>query len=528
MERARILRIKEEGQRMKNEIKNCAIYCRKSSDEGLDMDFNTLDAQREACEAYITSQRSEGWKAVKTVYNDGGYSGGTMERPALQNLLNDIISGKVNIIVVYKIDRLTRSLMDFAKLVDVFDEYGVTFVSVTQSFNTTTSMGRLTLNVLLSFAQFEREVSAERIRDKIAASKQKGMWMGGNPPVGYEIKDRKLIVNEDEAKTALHLFERYKQIGCVSGLKRELDGNHILSRRRRTAKGNSVGGGRYSRGALYAILQNPIYIGKIRHKEKIYEGQHEAIIPEDLWNDVQEILKSGAGAERGTVKPKHENLLKGLLFDCDGTRYSPIRAKKGETKAYRYYISQNLLQFRDHPKGVMARLPAHELEQTIGKAVRKDVADILDLDPSEDYRVIDHIKGNLPEGDELVKSCVQKITVGQEILTIEISPEHLRDFLEEKLKLAIPSKPERPLYILPAPFSITRANKGAIIMSTKNSDHDPLDLPPHQLRNLVRGIVWRDEHFDGMSIEDIATREGLSKSGVRKIIMGSFDTLMAL
>lgn len=513
---------------MKNDIKNCAIYCRKSSEEGLDMDFNTLDAQREACEAYITSQRSEGWKAVKTQYNDGGYSGGTMDRPALQSLLKDIKNGKVDIIVVYKIDRLTRSLMDFAKLVEVFDEYNVTFVSVTQSFNTTTSMGRLTLNVLLSFAQFEREVSAERIRDKIAASKQKGMWMGGNPPVGYKIKNRKLIVDKEEAKSALHLFERYKYIRCVSGLKKELDNNHILSRKRRTAKGNSVGGGRYSRGALYAILQNPTYIGKIRHKDKTYEGQHEAIIPEDLWNEVQELLKNGGNATRGISKPQQTNLLKGILFDCDGTRYSPVRAKKGEKKAYRYYISQNLLQFRDHPKGIMARLPAHELEQTIGKAIQKEVLNILKLDPTEDYCVVEHINDHLPEGDELVRACVQKIIVGQGILTIEISPEHLQDFLEEKLKLAMPPKSGKELHILSIPFSTTRANKGAIVMSAKNCSHDPLDLSPHQLRNLVRGIVWRDEHFDGMSIKDIATREGLSKSGVRKIIMGSFEALMAL
>jgi site-specific DNA recombinase len=513
---------------MKNEVKNCAIYCRKSSDEGLDMDFNTLDAQREACEAYIASQRSEGWKAVKTHYSDGGYSGGTIERPALQNLLNDIKNGKVNIIVVYKIDRLTRSLMDFAKLVEVFDQYGVTFVSVTQSFNTTTSMGRLTLNVLLSFAQFEREVSAERIRDKIAASKQKGMWMGGNPPIGYEIKERKLVVNRDEAKSALHLFERYKNIGCVSGLIRELDSNDILSRKRRTAKGNSVGGARYSRGALYAILQNPIYIGKIRHKDKTYEGQHEAIIQKDLWNEVQELLKNGGSTIRGISKSQQTNLLKGILFDCDGTRYSPVRAKKGEKKAYRYYISQNLLQFRDHPKGIMARLPAHELEQTVGKAVHKNVSNILGLNPLEDCRVKDHIKDNLPEGDDLVTSCVQKIIVGQEVLTIEISPKCLQEFLEEKLKLAIPYKPDQSQHTLSVPFSTTRANKGAIIMSPKNSEHDPLDLPPHQLRNLVRGIVWRDEYFDEMSIEDIAAREGLSKSGVRKIIMGSFETLIAL
>lgn len=513
---------------MKTDTKNCAIYCRKSSDEGLDMDFNSLDAQRESCEAYITSQRSEGWKAVKNHYNDGGYSGGTIERPALKALLNDIKSGKVNIVVVYKIDRLTRSLMDFAKLVEVFDAYGVTFVSVTQSFNTTTSMGRLTLNVLLSFAQFEREVSAERIRDKISASKQKGMWMGGNPPVGYEIKDRKLIVNNEEAKGALYLFERYKDLECVSGLKKELDSNHILSRKRRTAKGNSVGGGHYSRGALYAILQNPIYIGKIRHKDKIYEGQHEAIVSEDLWNDVQNILQGGGGAGRGSTKPKQNNLLKGLLFDCDGICYSPVRVKKEEKKAYRYYVSQNLLQYREHPKGVMSRLPAHELEQTIGKAVQKGVYGILELDQTQDHRVMAHIKEHIPEGDDLLKFCVHKITVGQQILQIEVSRERLRNFLEERLNLAIPLAAGKALHILSVPFSTTRANKGAIIMSPKNSDQDPFDLPPHQLRNLVRGIVWRDEHFDGMSIEDLAVREGLSKSGIRKIIMDSFDTLMAL
>ncbi len=354
------------------------------------------------------------------------------------------------------------------------------------------------------------------------------MWMGGNPPVGYEIKDRKLVVNKDEAKAAIYLFKRYKDTRCVSALKKELDSNQVLSRKRRTAKGNSVGGERYSRGALYAILQNPIYIGKIRHKDKIYEGQHEAIIPEDLWNEVQELLKNGGGTTRGISKPQQTNLLKGILFDCDGIRYSPVRAKKGEKKAYRYYISQNLLQFRDHPKGVMARMPAHELEQTIGKTIRKDVPDILNLDPLEDYRVIDHIKDNLSEGDELIKSCVQKIMVGQEVLTLEVSRGRLRSFLEEKLKLAIPAKIEQRPHIISVPFSTSRANKGAIIMSSKKGGHDPLDLPPHQLRNLVRGIVWRDEHFDGMSIEDIAAREGLSKSGIRKIIMGSFETLMAL
>jgi len=254
------------------------------------MDFNTLDAQREACEAYITSQRAEGWKAIKTQYNDGGYSGGNLDRPALQKLLADIKEGKVQTIVVYKIDRLTRSLMDFSKLVEIFDEYGVTFVSITQSFNTTTSMGRLTLNVLLSFAQFEREVSAERIRDKILASKKKGMWMGGNPPIGYEAIDKKLIVNKDHAKTATMIFKRYLALGCVAKLKKELDINGTVSNQRISKRGNVTGGRPYSRGALYSILQSPIYIGKIRHKDKSYDGQHEAIISQDLWDEVQDKL----------------------------------------------------------------------------------------------------------------------------------------------------------------------------------------------------------------------------------------------
>ncbi|MCB1579495.1 MAG: recombinase family protein, partial [Alphaproteobacteria bacterium] len=275
---------------MKTIAKSCAIYTRKSTDEGLDTDFNTLHAQREACEAYIMSQRAEGWKAVKTQYNDGGYSGGNMERPGLQTLLEDIKAGKIQTVVVYKIDRLTRSLMDFAKLVEIFDEHGVTFVSVTQSFNTTTSMGRLTLNVLLSFAQFEREVSAERIRDKIAASKKKGMWMGGNPPIGYDADDKKLIVNHGDAKIACRIFERYLVLGCVAKLKRDLDKDNIVSKERLSKRGNKIGGNPYSRGALYSILQNPVYIGKIRHKEEMYDGQHEAIITQDIWDAVQKKL----------------------------------------------------------------------------------------------------------------------------------------------------------------------------------------------------------------------------------------------
>ena len=263
--------------------KVCAIYTRKSTDERLDMEFNTLDAQREACEAYILSQRGEGWQVCAEEYDDGGFSGGNMDRPALARLLEDIRAGKVQIVVVYKIDRLTRSLMDFSKLVDIFDEHGVTFVSVTQSFNTTTSMGRLTLNVLLSFAQFEREVTSERIRDKVAASKRKGMWVGGKPPVGYRIENRRLVIKESEIEVAQLIFDRYLVLGNVRDLKLELDKKGVLSPVRQTLKGKTYGGSKFSRGALYAILKNPAYIGKVPHKCQTYDGLHDGIIDIDVW-----------------------------------------------------------------------------------------------------------------------------------------------------------------------------------------------------------------------------------------------------
>jgi DNA invertase Pin-like site-specific DNA recombinase len=261
----------------------CAVYTRKSSEEGLEQSFNSLDAQREACEAYILSQRQEGWRVIETAYDDGGYSGGSMERPALKQLLADIDARKVDIVVVYKVDRLTRSLADFARIVQVFDSRNVSFVSVTQQFNTTSSMGRLTLNVLLSFAQFEREVTGERIRDKIAASKRKGMWMGGRVPLGYDLKDRKLIVNPAEAKQVQEIFRSYLEVGCVRKLRTHLEQRRALSKVRISPSGQKAGGGSHSRGALYKLLANRTYIGEISHKEKAYPGEHEAIIDRELW-----------------------------------------------------------------------------------------------------------------------------------------------------------------------------------------------------------------------------------------------------
>jgi site-specific DNA recombinase len=278
--------------------RRCAVYTRKSSEEGLQQDFNSLHAQREACEAYIRSQASEGWILVKTAYDDGGLSGGNMERPAVQRLLADIRAKRVDVVVVYKVDRLTRSLMDFAKMVEEFDQHGVSFIAVTQQFNTTTSMGRLTLNVLLSFAQFEREVTAERIRDKIAASKRKGMWMGGNLPLGYDVANRKLVINPEEAKTVKLIYERYLELGCVRLLQQDMNKGGIRSKVRVSREGRRSGGQAFSRGALYTLLANPIYVGDIRHKAVNYEGQQEPILDRDLWQKIQQRLKA-----QGTAVP---------------------------------------------------------------------------------------------------------------------------------------------------------------------------------------------------------------------------------
>src|SRR5208283_3564611 len=283
----------------KPKARRCAIYTRKSSEEGLEQHFNSLHAQREACEAFIKSQTSEGWKLIKTAYDDGGLSGGTMERPALQRLLTDIGDGLIDVVVVYKVDRLTRSLADFAKMVELFDARGISFVAVTQQFNTTTSMGRLTLNVLLSFAQFEREVTGERIRDKIAASKRKGMWMGGTVPLGYDVRDRRLVVNRAEAVTVRLIFKLYTELKSVRRVRDELDRRSIVSKKRVSKAGARSGGVRFGRGALYQMLANRIYVGEIRHKRVSHHGQHEAIIERSMWQRVQEMLNERAARQRG-------------------------------------------------------------------------------------------------------------------------------------------------------------------------------------------------------------------------------------
>lgn len=353
-------------------MKRCAIYTRKSSEEGLEQGFNSLDAQREAGEAYVKSQAGEGWKLVTTRYDDGGYSGGTMKRPALQRLLADIEAGRIDVVVVYKIDRLTRSLADFARIVERFDAREVSFVSVTQAFNTTSSMGRLTLNVLLSFAQFEREVTGERIRDKIAASKAKGMWMGGRPPLGYDppaAGSRMVVVNDAEAVTVRHIFSRYIALGSVHRLEEELALEGVRSKRWTSASGKASGGTPYSRGALFHLLANRLYLGQIVHKSTVHKGQHAAIVSTELFEAVQSQLagqrrRHGSKGQARVIRAA----LTGRIFDASGAPMSPAFSHGRGGRIYRYYVSSPL-QRGARPRGddTVRRVPAPAVEALVDR-----------------------------------------------------------------------------------------------------------------------------------------------------------------
>ena len=336
----------------------CAVYTRKSSEEGLDQAFNSLDAQREACEAYVLSQKAEGWLLVPDRYDDGGFSGGTLERPALKRLLADIEQGRIDVVVVYKIDRLSRALMDFARLVEVFDRQKVTFVSVTQSFNTTTSMGRLTLNVLLSFAQFEREVIGERIRDKVAASRRKGIWMGGHPPLGYDVKDRRLVVNEAEASTVQMIYERFCKVGSATTLARAMLQEGVTTKR----------GKPLDKGFLYKLLNNRVYVGEAVHKGTPYPGEHRAIVSHQLWDRVHAILKESPRKRAAGTRAQTPALLKGLLFGPAGAAMTPTHTRR-RGRLYRYYVSTRVL--KEGPEACpVRRVPAAEIEQAVVDQIR--------------------------------------------------------------------------------------------------------------------------------------------------------------
>lgn len=476
----------------------CAIYTRKSSEEGLEQEFNSLDAQREAGEAYVRSQAHEGWTLIKTAYDDGGFSGGNVDRPGLKMLMADIKAGKIDIVVVYKVDRLTRSLSDFAQLIQTFETHGTSFVSVTQQFNTTTSMGRLMLNVLLSFAQFEREVTGERIRDKIAASKKKGMWMGGVVPMGYVTQNRKLIIKEEDAEIIQHIFRRYAALGTVSSLMHELRAQGIKTRKNTSESGRSHGGCFFSRGHLYAILKNKIYLGEIIHKGTAHPGEHDAIIDEELWKDVQATLAVNRRVFKSDIRTKSPSLLKGLIFDSAGNKMSPSHGQRGKRR-YRYYVSRALLEDRPNEAGLVPRLPAHEVEML----VEREVLSLLTNNEGTKRKASE--LSNLDEGPRrsALRTFINKVTIEKETISLEI----LLDNQNKTQKITLPFRCDR------------RGGKSKLI---SKGDKPLFDEGPREslVNAIARAWNWRRKLETGsvLSLTAIAESEGVTLAYVTRLL----------
>ena len=514
-------------------LRRCAVYTRKSTEEGLEQDFNSLDAQREACEAYIRSQVGEGWKLVRAHYDDGGYSGGTMDRPALQHLLDDIRAHRIDTVVVYKVDRLTRSLADFAKIVEVFDGHGISFVSVTQQFNTTTSMGRLTLNMLLSFAQFEREVTGERIRDKIAASKKKGMWMGGPPPLGYDVRDRKLVINEAEAEEVRRLFGLYLNLGTVRRLKAEADRLSITTKRRRQKDGTMVGGKPLSRGNLYLMLSNPLYVGRVAHKGETYPGQHRAIIDEKSWDAVQAQLAGNAMSRRSPTNTKADFLLTSLVFDDQGERLCQAQAHKG-VRRYRYYISRRLVHDADRHDGGW-RLPARRLESAVMAPLVKllrdpvrimDLLGLIDLAPVPLARMIARAE-TLVEQLTLADAKAKRELLHHVLNRVDLAPDRMvlairRQGLAEALDITTVSGNDG-IAEINVPIAIQRrgVESKLIIADSAAENRDP---DPSLCRLTSRARVWFDQLADGeiASVRAIAQRDDVNESEITRVLPLAF------
>ena len=517
-------------ERASNAIRRCAVYTRKSSEEGLEQDFNSLHAQREASEAFIKSQQGEGWRLVKTAYDDGGLSGGNMERPALQRLLEDIRHGLIDVVVVYKVDRLTRSLADFAKMVEVFDAQGVSFVAVTQQFNTTTSMGRLTLNVLLSFAQFEREVTGERIRDKIAASKRKGIWMGGCPSMGYDVCDRRLVVNQAEAATVRQIYQRYLKAGSVPKLKKALDRDGVVSKIRVSRKGIRSGGQSFSRGALYELLSNPIYLGEIRHKQERHPGQHEAILERSLWEKVQKRLRDRTDRPtkpRAKVSPSP---LAGKVFDETGEPLY-VQAAVKDRRRYRYYVSKALVRGSKVEGQRGWRVPGPELERAVAIAARvilDDKAAILealqvagmgDTDPNQIFTLVAELRERLLAERERSVALVE--LVEKAVLT----DEGIRLGLNIRVLCRGPGgvSPSTMLHLFRfVPLNVKR--RGVEMRLIINGGDEPRKPDPALLKAFARARGWFEELSSGRvrSLVEIARREGLSKRYVTRLTKLAF------
>ena len=502
----------------------CAIYTRKSSEEGLEQSFNSLQAQREACEAYVLSQRHEGWQVLSATYDDGGFSGGNMERPGLKKLLVDIAAGKVDTVVVYKVDRLTRSLSDFARIVESFDKQGVSFVSVTQQFNTTSSMGRLTLNVLLSFAQFEREVTGERIRDKVAASKKKGMWMGGPVPLGYDLSNRQLVVNPAEAETVRMIFARYLVLRSVTDLQIELENSGIRTKRRVTSSGREVGGFVLGRGTLYHLLSNPLYIGKVAHRGKLYDGMQQAIIDQEAWNCCRELLRENTVKRRRSKNLPSGRMLQGKLASEDGRLYTPTHSAKGGRRYFYYTLLNQAGATRS-----VRRLPAAEIEARVIESLSCFLENAVHLSKHfsglsiSETRMLTsagtHWSTRLREGAEQEKSrlighVVSSVIVQNDALQIEISKGALRDELlgarREKCEGSITLR-------APCHFAKRGAEVRLILASGAQQQSRPV---PSLVRTVAQAKTWSEWIIKGevCTMCQLAKRTGLHRKYVSRLL----------
>ena len=513
--------------------RRCAIYTRKSTEEGLEQGFNSLDAQHEACEAFIKSQHQEGWRVLPEAFDDGGYSGATMQRPALTRLLNAIKARGLEVVVVYKVDRLTRSLADFAKMVELFDEAGVSFVSVTQAFNTTTSMGRLTLNVLLSFAQFEREVTGERIRDKIAASKQKGMWMGGQAPLGYDATEGKLAINAEEAETVRTLFSLYREVGTVRRLKEAADQLGLVTKWRRDSSGRVTGGKPFNRGHLYWVLSNPVYAGEVQHKGRRYPGQHAAIINPDLFERVQQQLSAKAPRGRSGGNSTHHSLLTGLIRDETGDRLTPTHANKNGRR-YRYYVSHRLLQAGAASGGW--RLPAREVESLVLQTMTeflKDGQRVFEALGCEEVRpdslrnmldraavaAVEMRHGSAERQRQLLRSLLQQVVLHGDSIRFEVKQLGLAKLLVDP---DLSNAPEG-LFAFEIPVQVRRRGVEAKLIIAGTQGRPP--VPDGGLIAVITDAHrWIEELASGTarSVRDLARRHGRDAGEVSRTLPLAF------
>jgi site-specific DNA recombinase len=492
-------------------IRWCAVYTRKSSDDGLEQEFNSLQAQREAAAAYIKSQQHEGWRLLAANYDDGGYSGANLERPALKRLMADIRAGKVQTVVVYKVDRLTRSLSDFARLIELFEARQVSFVSVTQQFNTTTSMGRLMLNVLLSFAQFEREVIGERIRDKIAASKRKGMWMGGTPPIGYRLKQQKLWVDHKQAQVVRHIFRRYTALKSVAKLCRELEAQGYRTKPFTSVAGRSYGRKAFTRGHLYRILQNRVYLGEVSHKDANHPGVHAAIVGRVLWGQVHKVMASNRRAASTGMRCESNSLFQGLVFDDAGNRMSPAHANKAGRR-YRYYVSQALLQQRKESAGSLPRLAAYDFE----KLVSDRIGEVLGADARMKAALSKLGWNNAPDRQRLLRIIVKRIEVAQGVIRVQLDP------AAALADQAVGLQPE-PKTIEISLDAVNGARRVEIV-TEKHSNNISRRLNPALISAVAQGHLWRNCLLEGEagSVVEIARQAGVSPRYVIRMMRLGF------